>query len=155
MPTPCRFRRSVELEASVERVFAFHADPHNIPEISPGWQSVEIRAGKREARAGDEFEIVVRFFGFLPLRWRGVWREVHQPARLVDEALHSPFAYWRHQHEFEPLEPGRTRMTDHVSYRFPGGWMGKFVGETLGRVQFHVMFADRHARTRRWMREHP
>ena len=134
-------------------MFAFHADPRNIVQISPGWQQVEIKEGKAEAHPGDEFEIIVRFFGWLPLRWRGVWRAVTDPALLVDEAIASPFAYWRHEHHFEPLESGRTRMTDHVHYMFPGGWAGKWFGETLGRVQFHLMFADRHARTRRRMRE--
>ena len=144
----------MELDASVEQVFAFHEDPHNISRISPGWQRVRVERGRTQARAGEEFEIVVRFFGVLPLRWRGVWQEVERPARLVDGALRSPFAYWKHRHEFEPLAPGRTRMTDHVSYQFPGGWLGKAFGETLGRVQFRLMFADRHARTRRWLREH-
>ena len=116
---------------------------------------MEIQEGKPVAHVGDEFEIVVRFFGLLPLRWRGVWRAVDHPVRLMDEALHSPFAYCRHQHEVEAVGPARTRMTDDVHYLFPGGWLGKWVGETLGRLQFHVMFADRHARTRRWMREHP
>ena len=45
-------------------------------------------------------------------------------------------------------------MTDHVSYQFPGGWLGKIFGETAGRWQFMVMFADRQARTRRWLRDH-
>ena len=144
----------MELDAPVERVFAFHADPHNIPAISPGWQSVEIKEGKPQAHAGEPFEIVVKILGLLRLRWRGVWREAVNPTLLVDEAIHSPFAHWRHQHEFEPLGGNRTRMTDHVSYQLPGGWPGKWFGETFVRLQFHVMFADRHARTRRWMREH-
>lgn len=144
----------MELDASVDRVFAFHENPHNILRISPGWQKVEVKLGRPQACVGEEFEIVVRFLGLLPLRWRGVWREAERPTRLVDEAIKSPFEYWRHRHEFEPLAQGRTRMTDHVSYQFLGGWLGKVFGETLGRVQFRLMFSDRHARTQRWMREH-
>ena len=152
--SPCEFRRSVELDAPIERVYAFHADPRNIPAISPTWQRVEIKRGGEPARVGESFEIAVRFFGLLRLHWRGVWREAQNPTRLVDEALQSPFAYWRHRHEFSVLPNGRTQMTDHVSYKFPGGWIGKWLGETVGRVQFGLMFADRHARTQRWMREH-
>ena len=44
-------------------------------------------------------------------------------------------------------------MTDHVHYAFFGGWLGKIFGETVGRLQFRLMFADRHARTRRRLRE--
>lgn len=143
----------MELDAPIERVFAFHGDPHNIKAISPGWQQVQVEEGRSQPRAGEEFEIVIKFFGLLPLRWRGVWREAKRPDLLVDEALISPFAYWRHQHEFKPLGSNRTLMTDNVRYQFPGGWVGKWVGETFGRLQFYVMFTDRHARTRRWMRE--
>ncbi len=152
-PQPCEFRRTVEIEAPIEQVYAFHADPRNVSKISPAWQSVEVRKAA-PARVGEEFEIVVKFFGILPLRWRGVWREAVAPDRLVDEALQSPFSYWKHRHEFQRLDASRTRMTDHVSYGFPGGWLGKIVGETAGRWQFMAMFADRQARTRRWLREH-
>ena len=145
----------MDLDAPIDRVFAFHGNPRNIPAISPGWQQVEIKQGDVQARVSGEFEIVVRFFGVLSLSWRGVWREVDAPGMLVDEAIRSPFAYWRHRHEFTALDPGRTRMTDHITYAFSGGWLGKWFGETFGRVQFGWMFADRHARTQRWMREHP
>ena len=143
----------MKLDADVEAVYAFHGNPHNISDIAPGWQRVTVTQAQSEARAGEEFEIVVRFFGLLPMRWHGVWREARRPTLLVDEAISGPFAYWRHEHHFEPLEGGCTRMTDHVFYSFPGGRLGKWFGETLGRVQFHFMFADRHARTRRRMRE--
>ncbi len=152
-PLSCEYRRTVEIEAPIEQVYAFHADPRNVSKISPSWQSVEARIAA-PARIGEEFEIAVKFFGVLPLRWRGVWREVAAPDRLVDEALHSPFSFWRHQHEFHRLDASRTRMTDHVSYQFPGGWLGKIFGETAGRLQFMFMFADRQARTRRWLRDH-
>lgn len=121
--------------------------------ISPTWQSVQVTEAAA-AEVGGEFEITVRFFGLLPLRWRGVWREVAAPGLLVDEALQSPFSYWRHRHQFERLDARKTRMTDHVSYGFPGGWLGKIFGETVGRWQFTLMFADRQARTSRWLREH-
>ena len=147
-PRPCEYRRSVVIAASVDSVFAFHADPANIPKISPGWQSVQVRQGGTAA-TGDEFEIEVRFLRVVSMRWHGVWHEVSRPGLLVDDALQSPFAYWRHRHMFEPLGARRTRMTDHVSYAFPGGWLGKLFGETIGRCQFALMFADRHARVRR------
>ena len=152
-PGPCEYRRSVEIDAPVEQVFAFHANPANIPEISPRWQSVRvIRASL--ARVGDEFEIEVRLLGLLTLRWRGIWREVTAPAWLVDEALQSPFAFFQQKHRFEPLDGGRTLLTDHIVYRFPGGWAGKLLGETIGRVQFALMFTDRQRRTRRRLQAH-
>ena len=153
MRKPSIYERSVELDAPVDAVFAFHGDVHNVGKISPGWQKVSVERGEHAPRRGEEFEIVVRFFGWLPMRWRGVWEEVSAPTAVVDRALKSPFAFWRHHHEFQGLPGGRTRMTDRVEYLFPGGLLGKWFGETLGRLQFHFMFADRHARTRRWMHD--
>ena len=144
----------MELAASIEQVFAFHGDPRNAARISPAWQTVRVRSGAPVPQPDEEFEMEVRLFGLLPMRWRGVWREIEYPVRLVDEALVSPFVYWRHRHLFERIADGHTRMTDHVSYRFPGGWLGKWFGETAGRCQFLLMFADRQSRTARWMREH-
>ena len=154
VPLPCDFRRSVELAAPIEQVFAFHENPYNIPRISPSWQVVRVRQGDEVARVGEEFKIEVCLLGLVPLRWRGVWREAEAPSILVDEALRSPFSFWRHRHVFERLDVDRTRMTDHVSYLFPGGWLGKWFGETLGRIQLHLMFADRQKRTARWLGEH-
>ena len=144
----------MELDAPVGEVFAFHGNPYNIRKISPRWQTVEVQRGEANPQTGEDFEIVIRFFGWLPMRWRGVWREVQPPGSLVDEALNSPFAFWRHHHEFQALGERRTLMTDRVEYLFPGGWLGKWFGETFGRIQFHLMFADRHARTRQWMHDH-
>lgn len=151
---PCEFRRSTELDAPVARVYAFHENPHNIQKISPGWQSIQVVSAGITARTGEKFELKIRFFGLITLRWQGVWKEAQSPHRLLDEALLSPFQTWMHRHDFQPLAGERTLMTDHVTYRFAGGWLGKWFGETLGRLQFYWMFADRHRRTRRWMAEH-
>ena len=153
-PPPCEFRRAVELDAPIEEVYAFHGDPHNVGKISPSWQAVRVLQGESTARVDQEFGIRIKLLRLFPLHWHGVWREADGLRLLVDEALSSPFAYWRHRHQFESIHPGRTRMTDHVSYQFPGGWLGKAFGETLGRVQFALMFADRHRRTARWFRDH-
>ena len=142
----------MELTASTEQVYAFHENPHNIRLISPAWQVVRVLRGAEVARVEAEFEIEVRLLGLLPLRWRGVWRGANSPGLLVDEALSGPFAYWRHRHHFETVGAGKTRMTDHVSYLFPGGWLGKWFGETVGKIQFHLMFADRQKRTADWFR---
>ena len=150
---PCEFQRTVVIAAPVEDVFAFHANPDNIPKISPSWQSIRIAQGG-QAEVSGEFEIEVRLLGTFTLRWLGIWREVARPVVLVDEARRSPFAFWRHRHVFERIDACSTRMTDHVTYAFAGGWLGKIFGETFGRMQFVLMFADRQARTRRVLEAH-
>ena len=153
MPVPSEFQAETVIEAAIEDVYAFHENPHNIGQISPGWQRVEILNAQPRAGVGEHFVIKIRFFGVLPLTWEGVWQEADRPNRLVDGIVRGPFAYWRHEHSFQAIDSRRTLMTDHVHYAFFGGWPSKIFGETVGRLQFRLMFADRHARTRRRLRE--
>ena len=153
MAAPSVFCAETVLNAPVEVIHAFHENPLNIGAISPGWQRVKILYANPVAVAGEKFSLQIVFLGLLPMRWEGVWREATRPGLLVDEMLRGPFAHFVHRHEFEAIDADHTRMTDHVTYRFFGGWLGRIFGETLGRWQFRLMFADRHARTRRWARE--
>ena len=151
---PCVFEASVTLDAPIEQVYAFHENPHNIHAISPAWLDASVAQAGAKAVVGETFSIRVGVRWFpLKLGWNGIWEEVLRPSLLVDGARKSPFRLWRHQHRFEALGHSQTRMTDHVTYLLPGGWLGKIIGETFGRWQFHFMFADRHRRTRRWARD--
>ncbi len=151
---PCVFETSVLLDAPIQQVYAFHENPYNLLGISPAWLAAQIERASSTASAGDDFALSVGLRGVpLKLHWVGFWQEVIPPRLLVDGAKKSPFTYWQHQHRFEAVDAVHTRMTDHVTYQFPGGWLGKFFGETLGRLQFRIMFFDRHRRTQRWMQE--
>lgn len=142
------YRRSVVLEASVEDVFAFHANPANITKISPGWQPAEVLRGGMPATVGAEFAIRVRFFGVIPLCWAGRWREVESPTLLFDDASSWLLPRWEHRHQFRALGARRSEMTDLVSYEFPLGVLGRVIGATLMRLVLAGMFEDRHRRTR-------
>ena len=159
MTSPCVFRRSVVLDAAPDEVFRFHEDPRNIGYISPPFFNARVQRAGGTARTGEEFVLELGLFGVRLVQWSGVWREVVPGRLLVDEARRSPFRSFRHRHEFEPIvsdasgaQP-QTRMTDHVSYVLPGGWLGKLIGETVVRLLCVLIFADRHRRTRRWAGE--
>ena len=151
---PCIFETSVVLDAPIEQVYAFHENPHNLLAISPAWLDAQVQKANSTAVRGETFRIRAgaRWFP-LKLTWDGFWEEANRPTLLIDGASRSPFRSWQHQHRFEALNLSRTRMTDHVTYQLPGGWLGKIVGETFARLQFRLMFADRHRRTQRWARE--
>lgn len=152
---PCVFETSVVLDASIQQVYAFHENPYNLLSISPVWLDARIGHASPTAKEGEEFALSVGLRGVpARLNWVGFWEKVLSPDLLVDGARRSPFTYWQHQHRFQALDAARTRMVDHVTYQFPGGWLGKLFGETFGRVQFIVIFRDRQRRTRRWMLEH-
>jgi ligand-binding SRPBCC domain-containing protein len=141
-----KFVRSVELAASIERVFTFHADPHNIGTVSPPGLSVEVLKAESFPRTGDNFVLRVRQLG-LPLLWRGRWETVEAPSLLVDSARVFPFSQWRHEHQFVAVGAS-SRMTDRVHFRiswFLGGTVAEWIA---AKVIFPLLFAYRHKKTR-------
>ena len=62
--------------------------------------------------------------------WR--WRELtsrisefERPRRFVDEMVRGDFACFRHEHLFEQLSGGRTRMEDRFTFAAPWGPLGR------------------------------
>ena len=83
----------------------------------------------------------------LATTWRVRIEAVEPPRRIVNVAERSPFPAWRHEHLFQPLGPGRTLMTDRVTYRLPLGALGRLAAPVVGRQLAHA-FAARHRLTR-------
>ena len=75
--------------------------------------------------------------------------QAHLPAvRALAQSERSPFRAWRHEHLFQPLGPGRTLMTDRVTYRLPLGLLGVLADRLVVGRQLAHAFAERHRRTR-------
>lgn len=88
----------------------------------------EIVTDDFEMRRNLEIEYRVKVFGLLLLPWRSLITEYNPPFCFVDEALKSPYALWRHRHEFRQTARD-TAVTDHVDYAlpfFPFGEAGHF-----------------------------
>ena len=79
--------------------------------------------GRRLLGPGDEVTFRARHFG---VRWCMTSRvTAHQrPHRFVDEQVRGPFRSLHHEHLFEDLGDGRTRMTDRMAVSAPGGPLG-------------------------------
>lgn len=145
---PVIYERSVEILASTGELFRFHENPRNISKIAPASLRVESVECEESARTGGIFKIRASQFG-LPIRWTGKWEAVESPRLLLDIALDSPFAVWRHSHIFEDT-PGGCRMTDRVEFLLKGGLLGGLVSRVAMPVFFAGMFRARHAATRRF-----
>jgi ligand-binding SRPBCC domain-containing protein len=126
-----------------EEVFAFFADPSNLAVLTPPSVRVEIPAGgPKVGRAGLEFEYRVRVRG-LPMRWRGRFEVWEAPERFVDVQLRGPYRRWRHEHAFEEMGDGWTRVIDRVEYAV---WGGGLVDRWIVRPEMERMFAYRATR---------
>ena len=147
---PIIYQRSVEIPASAEELFRFHENPRNISKIAPASLRVALVECEETARVGGIFKIHASQFG-LPIRWTGQWESVESPGLLLDIALDSPFAIWRHSHIFNPSSGG-CEMTDRVEFLLKGGWVGGLVSRWAMPVFFAGMFRARHAATLRFFR---
>ncbi len=145
-----RYEGSVFVKGGVREVFAFHANPGNAARVAPTWARVLRVDAEGVAAVGGRVRLRVAAFG-LPQEWVVRWEIVEPPrgdpvrARLVDVAERSPFAVWRHEHEFAAEGTG-TRMTDRVEWELPFGVAGRMAAPVAAWV-LRRMFAWRHRAT--------
>jgi ligand-binding SRPBCC domain-containing protein len=83
-----------------------------------------------------------RHFG-LPWSHTSRITEHERPWRFVDEMQRGAFAQFRHEHTFEALPGGRTRMTDDLHYRPPLGALGRLAGRLLVDERLRRLLAER------------
>lgn len=151
-------------------VFAFFANPENLPPLMPKWQKARIEEAKfasppprpvaadparrfRSFAAGSGSEMTISFrpFPYCPIRvpWAAKIVEFAWNDFFCDEQLSGPFRYWRHCHRVaEEVQDGTvgTRVKDELEYELPFARLGD-VAQTLfvGR-QIRGLFARRQQR---------
>jgi ligand-binding SRPBCC domain-containing protein len=168
-PMTQRFEVSQWVPFPVELVFAFFANPSNLPHLMPPAQKVRIEDIRmqpppprpvaadpsrrfRSIAAGKGSEILV---SFCPVRWlpqRVSWMarivEFDWNSHFVDEQVRGPFRQFRHRHgvggEVRQGVEGTT-VTDVIEYESPAGAVG-WLAHGLIRRQFEEAFAYRHKR---------
>lgn len=113
-------------------VFDYFANPANLQELTPPWLRFRIATpGPIAMREGTLIDYRLRVRG-VPIGWQTLISSWEPTVRFVDEALRSPYRYWRHEHLFEACDEG-TRVLDTVCYDVPGGRVvhGLFVRRDL------------------------
>ena len=123
-------------------VFAFFANPRNLPPLMPRWQRARIDEatyisppprpqgtpdyGTLAAGDGTRLRITARGFPFLPLRapWDALIEDFRWDEGFCDVQLRGPFRYWRHCHSVRDANSPATGeagtiVRDHVTYELP------------------------------------
>lgn len=163
-----RFETRQWVPFPVELVFAFFANPQNLPHLMP--PSLEMRiedvrveppptrpVAQDPARrflsiaAGKGSEILL---SFRPLRfgprisWLARIGDFKWNSHFFDEQARGPFVFFRHRHgiEAEAREGVEgTLVADEIDFALPYGALGK-LGGLLVRRQLAAQFAHRHRR---------
>lgn len=127
------------VEGSLDEVFAFFQNPHNLARITPDWLGFGIRRMSTQSiEAGAIISYRLRWLR-IPYTWRTLVVEWTPPERFIDSALRSPFISWRHTHSFEAAGGG-VLMHDCVRYRVPFGPIGMAVHALIVRRQLGAIF---------------
>jgi len=134
----------------IELVFAFFANPHNLPSLMKKWQSMRLEEATiipppsrplapnpahrvRTVAAGKGSSITFSFrpVPYSPLRmpWESIISEFSWNESFADIAVRSPFKHWEHIHVFEVetrtnatgVPIQGTLVKDDLTYIPPGG----------------------------------
>lgn len=153
-----------------ELVFAFFANPENLPRLMPRWQRARIeeatfapppprpaetpRYSGMAAGTNTRLTISARPFPLSPLRvpWDALIEDFRWNEGFCDIQLRGPFQYWRHCHtvrdaQSETGEQG-TAIRDDVEYELPLGKLG-IAANVLGvEAGMRSLFRYRQKRTK-------
>jgi hypothetical protein len=90
-------------------------------------------AGVTSGLIGLHEEVTWRAWHFgVPIRMTSRITQMATPTSFVDEQVRGPFAFFRHEHRFEPGSDGGTMMTDRVRFAAPLGIAGRAAELVVG-----------------------
>ena len=136
------------INATPERLFAFHASPGALQRLTPPWEKVKLIEGGNSIRVGARVVLETRI-GPIPLHWVAEHVEYDPPHAFADRQVSGPFKAWHHRHEFLPNGPTGSTLRDVVEYEVPLGKLGQLCGGWYVREKLRKMFDYRHDATRR------
>jgi ligand-binding SRPBCC domain-containing protein len=167
---PETLRTSQWIPFPVELVFAFFANPGNLPHLMPPWQRARVESSRLIAPpprplapdpalrfqspvGGEGSEIAVSFrpVARLPFRigWLACITEFAWNSHFCDEQIRGPFASWKHRHGIAAeVREGAvgTLVSDEVEYRLPLGPLGDIAKAMFVRREMEATFAYRQQR---------
>jgi ligand-binding SRPBCC domain-containing protein len=146
------------------KVFAFFADPHNLPRMMPPSQGAKILKlnivpprfpdGRRPpglermAGAGTEINFKFRAIPYVPIheRWTALITEFSFNEYFSDMQKQGPFKTWHHTHTFETkVVDGRegTVVGDEVEYEIGFGVVGTLLENMIFQRMMSSIFEHR------------
>jgi ligand-binding SRPBCC domain-containing protein len=159
----------------IELVFAFFANPENLPRLMPTWQNARIeeaafapppprpvaadpalRLKGIVAGVGTRMTLSFRPFPYSPIRvpWEAEITEFTWNDHFCDVQLRGPFAYWQHCHRLQPETRANisgvpiqgTLLRDEVEYELPFGSLGHLAHRLFIARQLRSTFDYRQRR---------
>jgi ligand-binding SRPBCC domain-containing protein len=158
------FQTEQRLPYPLELVFAFFADPANLPKLMPLWQCARIEqatfvppppppqpfpgSDRITAGTGTLLKITIRPVPLVPIRasWDARIENFRWLEGFCDVQLSGPFKIWRHCHTVQ-LHRSGTLLHDEVEYELPLGPLGSLAEKLFIHRQLAATFSYRQRRT--------
>jgi ligand-binding SRPBCC domain-containing protein len=143
-----RFVKESVINASAERVFAFHEAPDAFERLQPPWQTTRIVQPPISLAVGTQVILQVKVG---PL-WQTIVAEhvAYEPGTMfADRMVKGPFANWLHKHIVTPRGDNQCVLTDDIEYDLPLGILGRTFGGRFAQRNLERMFDFRHQVTRK------
>ncbi|MEU0560998.1 SRPBCC family protein [Dactylosporangium sp. NPDC006015] len=138
-----------EIDAASDVVFGLELDMDvHAASLAASGETATTSTGRRRVELGDEVTFRARHFGRV---WRMTSRitAYEPPRRFTDEQVRGPFRALRHEHLFDDLGGGRTRMTDRMAVSAPLGPVGFLVTRVLLAPYLRRLLQQRAAHVKR------
>lgn len=117
--------QSIQINASSEEVFNFHANLNNIAKVIPSFIKVNIEQiewpFEKDAEAILSFKLWNLIFLF---EWKLKLIEYEKPNYFTDLALNGFFKHFSHKHEFVSNGSDKAILQDTINYEFVP-WLDK------------------------------
>ena len=138
-----RLRHSVEVNVPVEELFAYYADVRKVPRLTPSDLHLRLLKAETPMHHGSRvlFAVRPRMVPF-EVHWLLKITELTPNKSFTEELVKGPFTYWRHHHEFEALDEGRSRVVDTIEFGRPTGIVRHLLSQ--GRIRSMLRRAFRH-----------
>jgi ligand-binding SRPBCC domain-containing protein len=127
--------------ASVDEVWEFISNPENLKIITPEHMGFIITSGNlpKKMYPGMIITYTVKPLLGIKMKWVTEITHIEEKHYFVDEQRSGPYSMWHHQHLIEPVEGG-VMMTDIVSYKPPGGFLGAIANKLVIGRQLEDIF---------------
>lgn len=144
-----KFIKETIINASPERVFAFHELTDAFERLMPPWEKADIIQKADISVIGSQAIIEQKIFGLIPSRWVAEHTKYDPPRMFEDIQLSGPFSSWRHQHIVLPHNDGAI-LRDEIEYEPPMWIFGRIAAPFAVVPKLEKMFEYRHQVTKKW-----
>ena len=139
-----QFKRTQEINASIDEIWKFISDPSNLKLITPDYMGFDITSEDIPSKMYEGMIISYKVSPLLGIKTTWVTEITHlkENSYFVDEQRVGPYKIWHHQHMIQPMEKG-TLMTDIVSYQPPLGFLGSIANKLIIKGKLNEIFEYR------------